>query len=314
MNTRSLLRLLLALLTLLPCCGSDLITAIKPSSSKTERTTLQAVKSWAFQTQNIDPIRIREAPLDLVVIDPSRDGSLAMAFTTEDVLLMQGEGETKKLVIAYLSVGEAEVYRDDFDPNASYLERENPRWPGNFKVRYWDERWRLILENQMDKILAAGFDGALFDVVDAYEHFEPGGPSGENHATAAADMAELVLHLSRFAKARDPDFLIMPQNGVKLAKVLPNAQEYLDGVDAVSVEDVFFFGDLAMENPVNLQSEVLDTIESYWIQDKRVFVLEYLTNPNTIEFFYAAAAARGFVPYNGPRFLDSLNTYEDLAR
>jgi cysteinyl-tRNA synthetase len=86
-----------------------------------------------------------------------------------------------RLVIAYLSIGEAEDYRFywqqswDSDP-PSWLSSENPAWPGNYKVRYWDPGWQAIIyggqDSYLDKILDAGFDGAYLDIIEAFEYFE----------------------------------------------------------------------------------------------------------------------------------------------
>lgn len=87
----------------------------------------------------------------------------------------------QRLLIAYLSIGEAEDYRyywkEDWNNNPpSWMEAENPDWQGNYKVRYWDSAWKAILfgnENAyLDKILSAGFDGVYLDIIDAFEYFE----------------------------------------------------------------------------------------------------------------------------------------------
>jgi cysteinyl-tRNA synthetase len=106
-----------------------------------------------------------------------------------DVTLSSGEVaalKTKKnggdrLVIAYMSIGEAENYRYYWKPGWAlipppWLLGENPNWSGNFKVRYWEADWQRIIfgadDSYLKKILDAGFDGVYLDLVDAYEHFE----------------------------------------------------------------------------------------------------------------------------------------------
>jgi cysteinyl-tRNA synthetase len=86
-----------------------------------------------------------------------------------------------RLVICYMSVGEAENYRyywqtswDTSPP--SWMDRENPDWEGNFKVKYWESGWQSIIygneDSYLDKIITAGFDGIYLDIIDAYENFE----------------------------------------------------------------------------------------------------------------------------------------------
>jgi len=87
----------------------------------------------------------------------------------------------KRMVIAYMSIGEAEDYRyywqPEWDSNPpSWLKGENPHWEGNYKVEYWDPLWQQIIfgtdSSYLDKILDAGFDGVYLDIIDAFEYFE----------------------------------------------------------------------------------------------------------------------------------------------
>lgn len=104
------------------------------------------------------------------------------AFTTAEVLQMKTKHNGgKRLVVSYLSIGEAEEYRwywrDEWKSHPpAWLGVENPEWEGNFKVNYWDPEWQKLIygsENAyLDKILAAGFDGAYLDIIDAFEYFE----------------------------------------------------------------------------------------------------------------------------------------------
>ena len=52
-----------------------------------------------------------------------------------------------RIVLAYLSIGEAEDYRSYWQRDWSvsppaWLGAENPDWPGNYAVNYWDEAGR----------------------------------------------------------------------------------------------------------------------------------------------------------------------------
>lgn len=85
------------------------------------------------------------------------------------------------MVCAYMSVGEAEDYRDYWqqswnDKRPPWISEMNKEWEGNYKVMYWTKSWRDILfgseDSYLDKILSAGFDGVYLDVVDAYEYYE----------------------------------------------------------------------------------------------------------------------------------------------
>ena len=87
----------------------------------------------------------------------------------------------KRLVICYLSVGEAENYRYYWQEswninNPSWLGDENPEWKENFKVKFWQNEWQDIIygnENSyLKKIINSGFDGVYLDIIDAFEYYE----------------------------------------------------------------------------------------------------------------------------------------------
>ncbi|PIE04336.1 MAG: hypothetical protein CSA76_04795 [Spirochaetales bacterium] len=116
---------------------------------------------------------------DLVLIDPYYEGE---ALLPEDVTALKTKaGGGRRLVIAYMSIGEAEDYRYywhsewDTAPPA-WLGAENPRWKGNYKVEYWNRDWQDIIfgsaESCLGRILSQGFDGVYLDIVDAFEYYE----------------------------------------------------------------------------------------------------------------------------------------------
>ncbi|PKD16975.1 hypothetical protein APR41_05925 [Salegentibacter salinarum] len=103
-------------------------------------------------------------------------------FTAQDIKkLKKKKNGGERLVIAYMSIGEAEDYRFYWEERWSseypnWLVEENPDWKGNFKVEYWNQDWKdLIYENNnayLSKIINAGFDGVYLDIIDGYQYFE----------------------------------------------------------------------------------------------------------------------------------------------
>lgn len=103
-------------------------------------------------------------------------------FTPAEILqLKQKANGGKRIVICYMSIGEAEEYRYYWNTNWSlnppqWLDAENPDWKGNFKVKYWNNDWQTIIygndNSYLKKILAAGFDGVYLDIIDAFEFYE----------------------------------------------------------------------------------------------------------------------------------------------
>lgn len=83
----------------------------------------------------------------------------------------------KRMVIAYMSIGEAEDYRYYWQAewkrgNPSWLDKENPKWKGNYKVKYWNAEWQAIIFDYLSRITNAGFDGVYLDIIDTFEYYE----------------------------------------------------------------------------------------------------------------------------------------------
>ena len=80
-----------------------------------------------------------------------------------------------------MSIGEAEDYRYYWQSSwkigsPDWIEKENPDWEGNYKVKYWEKGWQDIIygnnDSYLKKILDTGFDGVYLDIIDAFEYFE----------------------------------------------------------------------------------------------------------------------------------------------
>lgn len=139
-----------------------------------------------------DLAAIGSSQYDLAVIDYSADGSAAAAFTHDQIAALKAS-TGGKVVLAYLSIGEAEDYRfywelENGSPGGDWRARppawlgpENPDFPGNsgnYKARYWDPEWQEIIianpgghpvlggeESYLDRLVAAGFDGVFLDML-----------------------------------------------------------------------------------------------------------------------------------------------------
>lgn len=117
---------------------------------------------------------------DLLITDLFfNDGN---SFTAEEINQLKNKANGgKRLVISYLSIGEAEDYRYYWKSTWStlppeWLAAENPNWKGNYKVKYWNREWQSIIygndNSYAKKIIDAGFDGVYLDIIDAFEFFE----------------------------------------------------------------------------------------------------------------------------------------------
>ena len=103
-------------------------------------------------------------------------------FNTAEVeqLKQKANGGTR-LVVIYMSIGEAEDYRYYWNESwtvglPEWIEAENPEWEGNYKVQYWNSAWQSIIFGNknayLDKIIGVGFDGVYLDIIEGFEYFE----------------------------------------------------------------------------------------------------------------------------------------------
>ncbi|AWI26448.1 endo alpha-1,4 polygalactosaminidase [Flavobacterium pallidum] len=123
---------------------------------------------------------VKATNYDAVIMDLYfNDGT---AFTAAEIQQLKEKANGgKRIVICYMSIGEAEDYRyywqnSWLSDKPDWLTAENPDWPGNYKVKYWNADWQQIIygndNSYLKKILDASFDGVYLDIIDAFEYFE----------------------------------------------------------------------------------------------------------------------------------------------
>ncbi len=101
--------------------------ATKPDPARRAKL-LSGVRSWAYQLQNLDLGAAERAPFDVLVMDYSRNGSHDARYTPAEIRRLKRKPDgSRRLVLAYLSVGEAEDYR--FYWNERWIETATPDSP-----------------------------------------------------------------------------------------------------------------------------------------------------------------------------------------
>ncbi|MFV1884386.1 MAG: endo alpha-1,4 polygalactosaminidase [Balneola sp.] len=115
----------------------------------------------------------------VVIIDAFYLGQM---LTKEEISSIKRKADgSPRLIISYLSIGEAEDYRYYWKEawntkEPGWLGDENPNWKGNYKVKYWMDSWKQIIlgneESYLQKILDSGFDGVYLDIIDAFQYYE----------------------------------------------------------------------------------------------------------------------------------------------
>lgn len=212
--------------------------------AKRSRDRIRAVRSWAYQLQKVDLQTMANSPYDMVVIDYATDE--LTPWPPDAIEQIRRGGSRRRIVLAYLSIGEAESYRPYWRPewkqkSPKWLGPMNRRWQQNYAVRFWQDGWRQILlgpGGYLDTIVAQGFDGIYVDRVDAYERWGPTGEGKQHQQANMAAMAALVADLAHHARGKpgQAGFLVVAQNAPELA-ALPG---YLDVVDGVALEDLLY--------------------------------------------------------------------------
>ena len=281
----------LALLWLVGCGGNNAVTPQDEVG-----LSWGSASDFVYQLQAIEIAAMGDTKFDLVIIDYSRDGGESGRFTAEQINELKRSRGGPKLVLAYVSIGEAESYRwywddrwdvdSDGNPDLGaplWLGPANPDWPGNYKVRYWDPEWQSIVSSYVGKVIDAGFNGVYLDIIDAYEYWGPGGESALNRAAAEQEMVDFVKAIADYARVTrgETSFGIFPQNG----EALSSHSDYLQVVSGIGKEDTWY--DDNSPQASSYTREVIAHLDRFKDTEKLVLVIDYVTEGAMIDNFYA---------------------------
>jgi cysteinyl-tRNA synthetase len=247
----------------------------------------------------------------------------------------------RKLVLAYIDIGEAEDWRWYWDWSTGW-DCNGPRpvdwpdyiltcdpdgWTGNYPVAYWDARWQDIIiygQNQdstpygdytsaIDEAIRDGFDGIYLDWVEAFEDESVSAAAQTAGVDPAEEMLTFIENMRGYAMARNPDFIIIQQNAAALIEAIPGSE---NAIDAIAQEAIWYDGDATddwddpngydWENDLGLTTYYLDLLAQYLAAGLTVFDCEYAFDHAGQA--YANAATQGFVPYATRRSLSRLTT------
>ena len=267
--------------------------------SGTKKVSKSSVTYWGYQLQNVNIQELKKSAFNLFVIDYSQDGSNDTAWTPSDLNQVKSEG---KYVVSYISIGEAENYRfywnSDWVSNPpSWLGAENPDWPGNFKVKFWEQGWQVIIYKYLDIIINQGFDGVYLDIIDAYQYYQNLGFSN-----ADTLMMDFVHNISIYTRSKtNNNFLIIPQNGEDL---LSNSS-YRSFISGIGIEDMYYAnnGTPSDQSSIDYKEALLSSLVN---ENKLVLTVDYVNDTIEQQNVYSQARSKGFIPYTTDLALDQL--------
>lgn len=326
LKARKIKRLLLSLVALQGCAPAVVGQTNKPELRRVEPTTLQAkprtpaqarretlagVQSWAYQLRLIRFSEIAASPFDLVVVDHALAANRRFARQFSPEIIQAAKTKTdgsRRIVLAYLSIGEAERYRFYWDQawnepatKPAWLGDVNPVWDGNYLVRFWYPAWQSIIldgpESYLARIQAAGFDGVYLDRADVYSELT------KDHSNAEAEMERFIVKIATAARAANPEFLIVMQNAEELLERKP----VRDAIDGIAKEDLFYGIDhKASPNDTANIDWSLKLLRLARNAGRRVLVVEYLSESEKARDARRRAEAEGFLIHFTVRDLGDL--------
>lgn len=334
---------LIAMLALAAVAGTAGAVGKKPDPADAP-ASLGAVKSWAYQLQGADLDALARAPVDLIVIDYSRNGEDARRLSAADVRRLKRKPDGgRRIVLAYMSIGEAEDYRfywrdewiETAEPDESakapvagerapsgeagaVAEGEQPeRWLSDTApqwLHHENERWSgnfLVhyWEPEWQQLMFGKPGSYLARIMAAgfdgvyLDRVDAYYEFLDERRTAALEMVDFVSRLSAHARAERPGFLIVPQNGEEL---LVNAG-YVAAIDGIAKEDLLYGS--PDEGEPNNPAQIANS--QRWLSaakaaDKPVLVVEYLEDAGKVAAAKAELARLGYVATFAPRALDRL--------
>jgi cysteinyl-tRNA synthetase len=118
-------------------------------------------------------------------------------------------------------------------------------------------------------------------------------PKENNTIKAGLKMQDFVIKISKYAKDFDPNFAIIPQNGLDLVfnKIDPSEglnEKYLNAIDGMGVEDLFFDKRLKTDS---YRYSILKKVKDR----KKIIVSDFITNDSDVEKVVAKTTEEGFL-------------------
>ncbi len=117
------------------------------------------------------------------------------------------------------------------------------------------------------------------------------------------DMRSFVINLSGYAKAKNPNFGIIPQNGIELVTLSDNSdgapsKSYLNAIDAHGQESLFYgYSSDNKKTPTDANQYLIDYLKISQQHGKAIFVTDYCSSKEKINQSYINNSNLGFTSF-----------------
>ncbi len=281
---------------------------------------MRSVKAFAYQLVGLSVEQAAQSPYDMIVIDATTGLGDGKPLTAADITKLKRKPDGgRRLVLSYLSIGEAEDYRPDYfaaeyitetEP-PDWLLKENPQWKGNRLIRFCKEGWQRTVLGDEDgrslynsiepsplyRLVELGLDGVALDRVDVYSEVK------NECADARNKMVDFVSRLAAHARKKNPQFMVVLHNTEELLA----DKKMMASIDAILKEDLFVGA--VRNDTANTEVYVREALAHLGLAraaGRPVFVIDYLSDRSRIADDKRRIEAQGFIGYFGPRKLDKL--------
>ena len=149
---------------------------------KTVQNFLYLTDSSKFDRQQDFVIAISDTNYDVIIVDVFHKGRTPYSKAAVQGMKFKKLG-ARRLVFAYMNIGEAENYRyywrDTWrEGEPSFISESIPENPDKHYVEYWQAGWRRIITGNTNSyiygIIKQGFDGVILGGLDSFKFFESG--------------------------------------------------------------------------------------------------------------------------------------------
>jgi cysteinyl-tRNA synthetase, unknown class len=324
-------------------------TAVASVAKTATAVPLSEVATWAYQIQGLERAgavdALRHAGYDMLVLEPTRTQRGSQGFDTAAMVAALKAGTTpsgrRPLVLAYISVGEAENWRwywtwprewRSGEPRpagwpAFIAARDPDGWDGCYPVAVWRKRWRDIAiygrhtggsaargyRSILDETIRDGFDGVYLDWVAAFEEPAVRRLARRDGVDPRAETVRFLRDLRAAALARAPGFVVVQQNAAGLRRGHP---ELFGIVDGIAQEGVWYFGEATdswrdprghdVPTPASWRRDYLEDLAAFRLAGLPTFCCEYTVARASRT--YARAARAGLTCYCTRASLGRLST------